>query len=100
MHWEMMGCLQMNLLLTKTHIGLHMQSPNLSGNTLTYITGSRSSINCIIEVTLKAGPLTSVAHSLTFVLDLKKSTQSHMHQQASQSMPMTPNGLRAGSPFI
>ena len=100
MHWEMMGCLQMNLLLTRTHIRQHIWSPNLSGNTLTFITGSRSLINCIIEVTSKAGPLTSMVHSLTFVLGLKKCTGSHMCQQASRSTPMTRIGLRVGSPFI
>src|SRR5712671_3489306 len=96
----MRGCRVTNLLLTQTHTRLRTWSRNLSGNTLTCITGLGCLIRCIIKITLKAGPLTSVVPSLTFVLGLKKCTQSHMRQQASQSTLMTLNGLRAGSAFI
>jgi hypothetical protein len=83
-HWEMMGCLLTNLLLTQTRTRLRIQSRNPSGDTLTCITGLGCSIDCIIEVTSKAGPLTSVGHSLTSVLGLKKCTESHTCQRASR----------------
>src|SRR6266478_8022816 len=96
----MMGCPQLNLILTQTHIRSCIQLPSPSGDTLTYITGSRSLIGCTTECTSIAGPLISVVHTLTFELGPEEFIKSHMRQRAFRSMPMTPHGSIVGSLFI
>src|SRR6266702_1507403 len=97
-----MECPPMSLPLMLTQTKLTIQSSSPAGDILCCIIGSTFLTSCTTEITLIAGLLTSTAHLLISVLAPTRFIRqyTHLHIHVSQSMPMTPSGLKAERPFM